>query len=68
MKHIVHVTSYNSLVNDTDDYKISYDIKTLVRDIDVEDMFQGEQMEGTRCTYLLQVIMTMSRLYSLMLC
>jgi len=35
VKHFVHVTSYYSLVDDTDDYKISYDIKTLDRDIDM---------------------------------
>jgi hypothetical protein len=44
VKQIVHVTPYYSLsddfslADDTDNYRINYDCKTLETDIDVEDM------------------------------
>ena len=40
------------LADDINEYKISYDTKTLQRDIDMED---GEQIQESCCTYLLQV-------------
>jgi len=67
VKYFVHVTLYYSLVNDTDDYKISYDTKTLERHIDVEDMFRWRTNIRDRCTYLLQVRVAMSRICPLML-
>jgi len=46
VKHIAHVTSCYSSANDTDDYNISYDIQTLERDFDVDDMFRWRTNGG----------------------